>query len=198
MPDEVVLMFRQGNVLCNDFEYFLVEVCCDVKHPRQTVLQFVMDELFGVVPPHFSQDLGEERAFEVHRDLAEIFERKVVGITCRLIDAHFAADARSDPGLDMIDHEGDDDEVRDILDNHADGFEKIFEPVCLVFDELLCPGDDFVLLLQRQFVQHIGHGDPGPGEGFVQVAHCGLSLRFIACQAGFYAFLPEVYEKNGD
>jgi len=158
MIDEVVVVFRQGDVFGDDFQHAVVEVAGDVEQVNQVVLQFVVDKLFCMVFFHFAENLCHKPVVDMAGYLAEIFQRKIVGIAGGLVDAHFLADSCGNPGPDVFDHERDDDEVRDVLDNHADSLIELIEPVSFCADQIINIVDDFLLLRRLQFLENIGKG----------------------------------------
>lgn len=177
MLDQVVLVFGEGDVLCDDFKHFVVEVLCDLEHAREVAAEFRDNELLCVVLFHFREDLCHHGCIDVARDLGEVLRRQVVGVAGRLLDTHLETDPGGDSGLDVLDHERDDDEVRDVLDNHADGLVQLVEPVGTGGDDLLRPGKHGFLLMAFHKTDGFGYGDTGPQGGVFDGCHVGDVVR---------------------
>lgn len=158
-------------VFGHEFKHFPVEVFGDAEHVRAVVQQLEEDHLLGLVALHLFEDASHEVVVQMARDLAEVFERQIVGVVHRLIDAHRPADASGNLRADVLDHERNDDEVRNETHDRADGAVKLVKAVGFGVNHCFDIAGERLCLVIREVFQRIGKGSFGPGKLFFDSGH---------------------------
>ena len=145
----VLFLIRKCDKLGHDFEEAAIKVLGNVEQAGLVVLEFVVDKLFNGLVFHFFKNLCHHRGIKMFGDVAEIFEREVIGVSGGLLNPHFDAYSSRNSGADVFDHERNDHKIGDVFDDHAYGIVEVIKSFGVMADNFLCPQNNFLLLVVR-------------------------------------------------